>query len=78
MILSKALPEEKILDELKDSLDNYRILQTSETKDKFKMFLLMASARFMTEDKGIMETVTQMDDLDKALRIHENLNNNKQ
>jgi hypothetical protein len=69
---AKLLPEEKLIDDLSEALQNYKILKNEDTKNKLLINVLLLSTKFMTEKKDLMETLKDFDQKKKVMEMFDN------
>lgn len=71
LVLAKIMPEEKLLDDLSEALQNYKILNNEETKSKLLINVMFISIRLGTEKKDLMETINDFNQKKKTLELFE-------
>lgn len=74
LMIAKFMPEEKIIDDLSEAIQNYKILQNPETKNKVFMEIMLLAAKWGTEKKDLVEVLK---DFDKRKRSFEMFQENK-
>lgn len=78
IILSKSMPEEMLMQELKEATESYITDQNKESKSKLSMFCMMVACRFSTEQHDSHELITEFEKRDKARDMYKNMFDNKQ
>ncbi len=68
MMLGKAMPEEIVLEKLRESIDNYIIDNSEDNKQSLTLHLTLASAKFMGPD-NIVEFDDDLDKIDAAYKM---------
>ena len=77
LMAATMMPEEKILEDLQESIVEYQVEKSEESKHKLNMYLHLAIMRFMTDGKPgklqkIMEEMKKFDREREIFKPNEN------
>jgi hypothetical protein len=71
LLFAKVMPEEMIIEQIEESLTEYKITRTDEAKKKLTMYCMLMATKSGTEGKDI-EQITH--ELGEVRRIKERMN----
>jgi len=60
-LMAKTMPEEKLLDDLKESIIAYQIDQNDKNKSNLEFNLILSSTAILTKGKDAMEIIQEME-----------------
>lgn len=69
---AKFLPEEKLIDDLSEAIQNYKILKNEDTKSKLFLNVMLLSTKLATEKKDFAETLKDFEQKKKTMEMFEN------
>lgn len=77
IMMATMMPEEKLLNDLKDAIEDYLILPTNEKRDEIAMFSTMVVIKHDTngDAKNAVDMIKKMEKLEKQSNIF-NVNGN--
>ena len=68
-LLAKAMPEEKLLGDLKDAIVEYQINPNDKNKSALDFHLIMASTSVLTRDQNTEEVLEGLDRTKKGMDL---------
>lgn len=75
IMAAKVMPEEMMIKELSEALENYKSLHDEASKRKLTMYLMLLSTKFMSEGKDMLETMQDHDKFKRMVELFEDKNN---
>lgn len=73
LLMAKALPEDKLIEQIEEAITEHKILKTEETKQRLHMYCHLLLTKDVIADNGIEKVMRDMTNL-KAM--HERFNSN--
>lgn len=68
MLIAKVLPEEKILNDLKDAIQNYQLVPSEENKKQIEINCMLFQTKISVEREGFMEMASRLNEIERADR----------
>lgn len=71
VMMATMMPEEKLLNDLRDAINDYLILPTNEKNDEIAMLCTMFTIRHATKGDAntAMDMIQDMDKMEKTVKI---------
>lgn len=66
---AKMVPEDKLLDDLEQSLREYRTTRSEDSKSKLALYSMFITTRLATEGKDLLEVLREFDEKKRGMDL---------